>query len=45
MSVSPGKGKEFSSVVPIRPHGSAPPLFFIHGVGGVLPEFGTLLDS
>lgn len=45
MSVSSGTGKEFSSIVPIRPHGSAPPLFFIHGVGGVLPEFGTLLDK
>jgi thioesterase domain-containing protein len=36
---------EFSSVVPIRPFGSAPPLFFIHGVGGVVPDFGKLLDK
>ncbi len=36
---------EFSSVVPIRPYGSAPPLFFIHGVGGVVPDFGNLLDK
>lgn len=37
--------QEFSSVVPIRPAGSAPPLFFIHGVGGVIPDFGNLLDK
>jgi thioesterase domain-containing protein len=45
MSASQGMRKEFSSVVPIRPYGSAPPLFFIHGVGGVVPDFGTLLDK
>jgi thioesterase domain-containing protein len=37
--------KEFSSVVPIRPYGSAPPLFLIHGVGGVIPDFGNLLEK
>ena len=35
----------FSSLVPIRPFGSAPPLFFIHGVGGVVPDYGNLLDK
>lgn len=35
----------FSPIVPIRPHGSAPPIFLIHGVGGVLPEFGHLLEK
>lgn len=37
--------KAFSSIVPIRPCGSAPPLFFIHGVGGIVPDFGKLLDK
>ena len=32
-------------MVPIRPNGAAPPLFFIHGVGGVIPDFGKLLDK
>jgi thioesterase domain-containing protein len=35
----------FSTLVPIRPRGSAPPLFLIHGVGGVVPDFGNLLDK
>ena len=37
--------KPFSSVVPIRPDGSAPPLFFIHGVGGIVPEVGLLMEK
>ena len=45
MRASPGIREEFSSVVPIRPNGAAPPLFFIHGVGGVIPDFGKLLDK
>ena len=45
MRTSQRTRQEFSSVVPIRPDGSAPPLFFIHGVGGVIPDFGTLLDK
>ena len=36
---------DFSSVVPIRADGSAMPLFFIHGVGGVLPDFPQLIDK
>ena len=35
----------FSTVVPIRPHGAALPLFFLHGVGGVLPEVDLLLGK
>ena len=34
----------FSTVVLLRAGGAAPPLFFIHGVGGVLPQLQTLLD-
>jgi thioesterase domain-containing protein len=45
VSGAAGAGDPFSSVVPIRPYGSEPPLFFIHGVGGILPAFGTLLDK
>jgi thioesterase domain-containing protein len=45
MRASERTRQEFSSVVPIRPDGSAPPLFFIHGVGGVIPDFGRLLDK
>jgi thioesterase domain-containing protein len=45
MSKSPAASGEFSCVVPIRPHGAAPPLFLIHGVGGIIPEYGTLLDK
>jgi thioesterase domain-containing protein len=45
VSRSPNSEKRFSSVVPIRPDGSAPPLFFVHGVGGVVPDIGLLLEK
>ena len=45
MKTSLSMHEKFSSVVPIRPYGSAPPLFFIHGVGGVVPEFEKLLEK
>ena len=35
----------FSTVVLIRAGGSALPLFFIHGVGGILPDLERLLDK
>ena len=35
----------FSSVVTIRAQGSGVPLIFIHGVGGVLPEFEPLIEK
>lgn len=45
MSRSTKTEKPFSSVVPIRPDGSAPPLFFIHGVGGIVPEVELLIPK
>jgi acyl transferase domain-containing protein/thioesterase domain-containing protein len=33
---------EFTSVVPIQPQGSRPPLFCIHGVGGNIVEYSHL---
>src|SRR5208283_2392385 len=35
--------RSYSSIVPIQPHGSKPPLYLIHGVGGKVLGFSDLI--